>query len=361
MQAQSKVWRNIEHFSKAKFPPCIKEIMSRCGYDTLMSLSAINEDSVHSLEEHVNKQCSVLRAITCCFMDYYNSQGVFEFVPGHRAVILGIPRKVKLMKAKPKVERKRKMRTVDELQMMLIDQLNKYPLKIGFDIGHVISERSIVDVRSKKGADGTMVITAGVSCPFCEKIVAVMYKGYWHSSNATTNASFSICSCMPTTCIMFGFTLTIKTPPSLCNAVGSFSPGLSNCSLCTMAGSSSANKTFSPRLSICSPCLHRIAMQMVLLHHFHVLGMGFHQPNRQYSQFAYLFRIVVHVIRRDPTYSRLSYSIYLVFLLTIGMNGRFFSMNCLHFGPPFHTRLENCIAQWTVVNARKKSIFYETA
>lgn len=138
------------------------------------------------LEDHVNNNRDLLHQMTCCFMDVYKTQDVFKFIPGHRAAILGIPHQIEEMKSAPKLARKRKERSLDELQNMLIAQLNRYPSKIGFDLPNgVISERNIVDLKWKKQADNSMTVDCGFSCPFCNKVTKVNFTNYWQSSNAT--------------------------------------------------------------------------------------------------------------------------------------------------------------------------------
>lgn len=136
----------------------------------------------------MNNHRNILNQLNCCFSDIYKSQTDFSFMPGHRAAILAIPAQIDKMhsQGKKKVVRKRKTRTTEELQKMLIAQLNSYPSKIGFNLPNgVISELNIVNVVWEKQDDDSLTMDCGFSCPFCDKVTKVTFKNFWWSSNAT--------------------------------------------------------------------------------------------------------------------------------------------------------------------------------
>lgn len=188
-QAKTKAWTDIERFAGSKYPICIKRILILSGYDNLVSLRAINEDSVLKLEEHINKNRNTLDELECCFSELYKKQDVFEFIPGHRMAILDIPRQIDQMQSK-KMERSlgrnRKKRSVAELQKMLIAQLNGYSSKAGYKLPEdVISELNIVNVQSDEQSDGSLIVKCDFTCPFCTKHIKVSFKNFWWASNAT--------------------------------------------------------------------------------------------------------------------------------------------------------------------------------
>lgn len=66
-----------------------------CGFDSLSSLSEINESYVAQMENHINeKHMEQIQTFNCCYSQYYKGLTVFRFLPGHVALILGIPKYV---------------------------------------------------------------------------------------------------------------------------------------------------------------------------------------------------------------------------------------------------------------------------
>lgn len=159
----------------------------------MISLRAIDENAVMQLEEHVTKNPGCLSELSCCFSDFYKNQDAFSFMPGHKAAILGIPRRIEEIESQKSRTRKRKLRTLDDLQAMLIAQLNAYPAKIGFVLPEpIVTERNLVNVNCEKQADDSLVVDCGFSCPFCAKVSNVKFKKYWWTSNATRHLKMHV-------------------------------------------------------------------------------------------------------------------------------------------------------------------------
>lgn len=86
------VWNKIESFIDEKLPECIKIILSLCGYNTMSSFRKINLESVTQIERAVNTHFQQqIRELKCCHSTYYINQTDFEFLPGHRDLILSLP------------------------------------------------------------------------------------------------------------------------------------------------------------------------------------------------------------------------------------------------------------------------------
>lgn len=185
---KSGVLCEIEKFARAKFPACIKQILRQSGYDTSMSLKAIDIASISKLEEYANENRHLINNLECCFSAVYKAQDIFKFLPGRKAIILDIPRQIKDMseqKKKQKPGRKPKERSLDTLLMMLISQLSMYPSKVGFNLPNgIISERNIVFTEYEQQDDNAIVVHCGFSCPFCKKVTKITFKNYWWVSNA---------------------------------------------------------------------------------------------------------------------------------------------------------------------------------
>lgn len=193
IQMNSKAIGNIEKHCGTKLPKCVKNTLLLSGYDTLISLSAIDEKQLVNLEEHVNQNRNIFDGLDCCFSDIYRNQQVFRYVPGHKAIILKIPEQIKEILGKEKKSKTRKTKPLDRLISVLIRQLNKYPSKVGYPVPiGVISETNIQDIQSEAQEDGSTVHKCIFSCPFCDKNVPVIYKRYWWASNATKHLKIHV-------------------------------------------------------------------------------------------------------------------------------------------------------------------------
>lgn len=155
-----------------------------------MSLAEIDEEKLHKIEDHVNSNIHLVKSLKCCYSKEYKTQIKFEFLPGHKATILGIKDKIAQMKVNGMCTQKPKKRTTQpkyqseqELKTMLVSSLDTYAQKQGLPAG-IITYRNIVDFKSEQ-LDNGIVYKCGVSCAFCPKVSAVLYRGYWMKSNAT--------------------------------------------------------------------------------------------------------------------------------------------------------------------------------
>lgn len=75
-----------------KIPACIKVILIQCGFDNLLSIQTINERLINDTEVYAAKNLvKEIGELKCCHCKTYHGQIAnkrFEFVPGHRALIL---------------------------------------------------------------------------------------------------------------------------------------------------------------------------------------------------------------------------------------------------------------------------------
>lgn len=86
-------WFRIQNLIDEQFPDCIRIILSVCGYDTIASLKYINIDSVLEIQRQMNLYFrGTIQELNCCHSDYYKQQNEFELLPGHRDLILSIPK-----------------------------------------------------------------------------------------------------------------------------------------------------------------------------------------------------------------------------------------------------------------------------
>lgn len=97
-----KIWVDIEHFNQIEVPMCLKFILSKCGYDTMLSLKYISETAITEIECHVrkykNKIFSDGNDMDQCLHEYKN-QDLFTILPGHRSILLDLPQCIRKMQA----------------------------------------------------------------------------------------------------------------------------------------------------------------------------------------------------------------------------------------------------------------------
>lgn len=199
VQLYPKIWNDLEKFNKEKYPTCIKSILISSGYDSRTSLVEIDEKKICDIEKFVNKYRELTNNLTCCFKDQYQKPGDFSFLPGHVALMMAIPKRIKDMessKKKSKVPKridKKKLTLTDfQLKETLITSLLKYSGKVGYQLpDKSISELNIADFERGSEESG-YVCKCQFKCPFCPKAFSLFYKSFWMSSNAATHLKIHI-------------------------------------------------------------------------------------------------------------------------------------------------------------------------
>lgn len=171
---------------------CIKKLLEFSAYSTELSLLELDETKLEAVENHINTNRHVLSQLNCCYSEVYQNQPQFQFLPGHRAAVLGIKSQIIKMKESRSQKRRatksgapmpKRVKSVDELKEMVVDSLDKFSQKIGFP-KNLISNINIVDFKEQL-VEGQTIYKCGYSCVFCDKIIPMLYKNYWQTSNAT--------------------------------------------------------------------------------------------------------------------------------------------------------------------------------
>lgn len=68
---------------------CIQHILRNCGYDNMYSLNCINEINFAEIENYVDEnRTKILDFNSTCTHKAYDKQNKFQFLPGHRMLIL---------------------------------------------------------------------------------------------------------------------------------------------------------------------------------------------------------------------------------------------------------------------------------
>lgn len=89
-------WQGLEIFLGETLPICVKSVLSLCGYDTIFSLQYIDQDSVNTMEKHINEnEMQKIKQFSCCHSEYYAKKEIFKLLPGHVVILLSLPNHVK--------------------------------------------------------------------------------------------------------------------------------------------------------------------------------------------------------------------------------------------------------------------------
>lgn len=95
IQKMENEWSNLENYMGFEVPICLKFLLWKSGYDTLLSVKQIREESVKEIEKHIqmqrNKILPMLDEINVREFTEYKKQKEFEFLPGHRNILLDLP------------------------------------------------------------------------------------------------------------------------------------------------------------------------------------------------------------------------------------------------------------------------------
>lgn len=147
----------------------------------------------------MDKNPKHLESISCCFAKEYKEMPAFEFLPGHKNILLHIPEqitamktateKTPLLKLKPSACSKKsdKVCSDQEVKSGLTKQLSNFTVKIGFNLPEdSISESNILYFVRGSEQDAYLY-KCKFSCPFCDKVIPLQYKTFWTSSNVTTH------------------------------------------------------------------------------------------------------------------------------------------------------------------------------
>lgn len=82
----------IENLLNEKFPSDLKYILDGCGFDTELSLLAIDDNVIIDIENHVNMDREILKNTS------YENVYHFKFKPGHKVFLLKLPNQIKILR-----------------------------------------------------------------------------------------------------------------------------------------------------------------------------------------------------------------------------------------------------------------------
>lgn len=180
--AKRKFWLDFEKFIGSRLPKDIPNILTACGYDSELAIIGLKEKDLETIEKEVDKNKDILKNSTD-YKNNYNSPERFVLKPGHKSLILSLPKKFEdFLEEKKKDEQrnnpKKNSKNVNELKSELTEKLNNYMLRFSFNVNFTQSDLSKFIFLEDKNC-----YTCGVKCPFCMKVFSCKYSTYWMVSN----------------------------------------------------------------------------------------------------------------------------------------------------------------------------------
>lgn len=196
-KSSEKLFRKIESAIGAKIPGFIKTILFQSGFDCDSALKQLNEEAVIEIEQFIETN----KAKFVENLKDYDLTELFKFLPGHRRLILSLPKYIEIKKTavtkkinKPKSNEKIIDGTVKDvndsvndvnnlskeirLKKELIRKINTYAKnkQLPFEI----DDANIFNFRLESNQ-----YKCKVKCPFCDKKLSCLYITFWSPSNLT--------------------------------------------------------------------------------------------------------------------------------------------------------------------------------
>lgn len=189
MKRSRSIFTQLEKLNRSKYPKFIKTILIETAFNTPAALKAINEKSVEHIEKTVSNNLNLLNKT-----EYVNATGElktkpFEFLIGHKALILNFPQEIKDLQSSNEIEKKNKIENLSEndLKALLVLKIINY-----------ITNKKITTIKTlnptenltqfitnfEKNPDRVRVL---VKCPFCVKKIPCTFDTIWRISNFGTH------------------------------------------------------------------------------------------------------------------------------------------------------------------------------
>lgn len=195
----------MQNANHIKLPKCLISLLTDAGFDSFISLVSLDEARIKNIETFLNENKLYVNKLECCYSDHYKQLQVFEFLPGHKSILLEIPKQVKeFQNRNPNHDARRRntstmsntnvntsslavSASADQLKSLLIRKLMEYIVNVGPHCGFeedTISDANIHNLESFN-IDNQDIWKCKFSCPFCSSSYTLIYKKHWERSNAT--------------------------------------------------------------------------------------------------------------------------------------------------------------------------------
>lgn len=69
---------------------CLRQVLCKCGFDNILSLKCVDGNKLEEIESYIekNRSMTINFFFKCSHKEVYTKMMKFEFLPGHKAVIL---------------------------------------------------------------------------------------------------------------------------------------------------------------------------------------------------------------------------------------------------------------------------------
>lgn len=94
MISWQEVFEKIEKFVQSEIPVILKRILLSSGYDCQLALMKLNLEEMAAIEDYVQTKRELFLGTP------YETMATFKFLPGHKQIILDIPRYINHNRAK---------------------------------------------------------------------------------------------------------------------------------------------------------------------------------------------------------------------------------------------------------------------
>lgn len=109
MEKIQSEWSALENFVGYNVPVFLKLLLWKTGYDSLLSIKGISNEEIQQLEQYVQRKRD--QTISEVFIELneiigddnsiseYKEQEVFEFLPGHRTILMSLQKNIDRMQS----------------------------------------------------------------------------------------------------------------------------------------------------------------------------------------------------------------------------------------------------------------------
>lgn len=158
----------------------MKNFLTVCGYNSALAFKSVDENSLSNLENYIEVHH---RKTVDDFPEYVDIKP-FEFLPGHRSLIVGIKTELSDIQSKKKqkvMKSTKPSRNEDEneLRSSLVNQMTTYASGIGLGLDFSVS---VQDMNLEKVEELTLAVCK-VVCPACNRIFTIRYNKNWKICN----------------------------------------------------------------------------------------------------------------------------------------------------------------------------------
>lgn len=194
-------WSKFEKFVRNSIPDYIVKVLIETGFDNAISISELNNDDIKIIEEFVETNLKHIVEKS----GIYDLKEKFVFLPGHRKLILSLPKRLEEFennkkKRKGKSETEQENVTTEEIELLTESEINDLKDKLlskltksakNYGLKEFTEEEvhSSIDVYinhslvPKNKTHQKPSYKCLIKCIECEKEIPCTWNGYWQIGN----------------------------------------------------------------------------------------------------------------------------------------------------------------------------------